>query len=155
MNKQQEKEYKKYVEEFVQCPDAQEQLTKEEFVEALEKQEAEEQQAYLDYQGKIGENNAKLPEGKEPEIIKTKEQWIKAGKPTGETKAERFIRLVEPRTNKVLDVIEKLENLISPNYESTLKQREQVLAAIGERLAELEACYVGEKVEKKGFQLTL
>ena len=56
-------------------------------------------------------------------------------KSSGETKAQKFKRLAEKRTQAILDGIRKLANLAnSNNYEYTQEQVEKIFGAIEERL---------------------
>ncbi len=151
MNKQQEKQYKEYVEECNVNNETP--ISKEDFIIELENMEKQEKQDYLDYQKKIAEHNAIVIEGNEPEKILNKDEWIKAGKPNGESKHERFIRLVEKRTDKVLSAIEKLFALKGANYESSLEERKQIIQALTEAVKRLENHFAGQKEITGGFKI--
>ncbi len=151
MNKQMSKQYKEYV---TDCQEKNETpISIEVFIKESELQEKQEKQDYLDYQKKIAEHNSVILEGKEPEKILNKDEWIKAGKPTEESKHERFIRLVEKRTEKALDAVDKLFALKGANYESSFEERMQVIHALTEVIKELENHYIGQKEISTGFKI--
>lgn len=164
MNKAQQKQYDSYVNE---CGENNETpLTTDEWQAEIIKAEEQEKDDYLNYQAKVAgrnkvnkvafEANTQADKGNfTPEKIMTKEEWLKAGKPTGKGKHEKFTDLVEPRTSKVLDAIEKLKPLYRPNYESTLEERKQVITALKDAVAKLETHFTAEKAKKAtvGFKL--
>ena len=70
-----------------------------------------------------------------------------------ETKHDRFKRLAENRTKKVLHQIELLENLISENYESDVKERNKIVTAIEEQVNKLKTVYSMQIDTSKEFKL--
>ncbi len=73
----------------------------------------------------------------------------------GETKREKFVRLAEARTNKIIDTIHLLGNLSNTGaYEYSKKDVDQMIKAIEEALA--DACSRFERAgvkEKSKFSL--
>lgn len=150
MNKQQEKAYAEYVrsekERGIEDSDIMErELWLAEVIRAEEQEKAD----YLSYQKKIATRNDTLKaDEQDREEILTKEEWLKAGKPSGKGKHEKFSELVEKRASKALEAIEKLKPLYNPNYESTLEERKQVITALKDTVAKLEAHFTAEKAKK-------
>ena len=67
---------------------------------------------------------------------------------TAETKREKFVRLAENRTNKILDMIQLLGNLSSPGtYEYTQQDVDKIFGAIENATREAKKRY--SKVESK------
>lgn len=63
-----------------------------------------------------------------------------------ESKRERFVRLAEARTNKIIDMIQLLGNCASANtYEYTQQDVDQIFSAIEAELREAKKKY--QKVE--------
>lgn len=63
-----------------------------------------------------------------------------------ESKRERFVRLAEARTNKILDMIQLLGNCANANtYEYTQQDVDQIFSAIEAELREAKKKY--QKVE--------
>jgi hypothetical protein len=70
-----------------------------------------------------------------------------------ETPQERFVRVAQRRTNKILKEFKLLTNLKNPsNYKSTMSQRTEILAAIRTALEEVEYSWSGTKIDKKVFE---
>ena len=53
---------------------------------------------------------------------------------TNESKAERFVRLAEPRVNRACKAISMIGHLAASSYEYTEKQVESMLGAMQEEL---------------------
>jgi len=71
-----------------------------------------------------------------------------------ETKKEKFKRLAEKRTKKVLNEIRVLSNLSNKNlYEYTPEQLKKIVGAIRNALATAEARFKGE--QKRGIEFNL
>lgn len=71
-----------------------------------------------------------------------------------ETKNERFKRLAEKRTRKVLNEIRVLSNLSNKGlYEYTPEQLRKIFGAIHDSLARAEAGFKGE--QKRGTEFNL
>ena len=69
-----------------------------------------------------------------------------------ETKREKFIRLAEKRTNKIINSIELLGNLSNTSvYEYTQKDVDKMFKAIEAATADAKRCYsvISAKKEKK------
>jgi len=66
-----------------------------------------------------------------------------------ESKNEKFLRLAEKRTSNVLKSLDVLENLISPQYESTKTERDEVIQAITAKVEKLKLIYSQENKEKE------
>lgn len=62
-----------------------------------------------------------------------------------ETKAERFVRVAEQRTQRVVDAIQSLSNCSSRvYYDYTQEQVEQIIAALETELRRLRSAFAGE-----------
>jgi len=72
-----------------------------------------------------------------------------------ETKRERFIRLAEARTNKIIDMIQLLGNCSNTGvYEYSQKDVEKIFSAIETELREAKKKF-GKVDTKKGQKFTL
>ena len=69
----------------------------------------------------------------------------------GETKRERFLRLGEARTNKVLHGLDQLGNLSAASYEYGEAEMEGMMTAIRARVDEVERRLRRRKPEKVEF----
>lgn len=70
-----------------------------------------------------------------------------------ETNRERFVRIAESRTQKIIDMIELLGNCSNPyNYEYTQKDVEKMYGAIESALKESKARYSESKKKDKKFK---
>ncbi len=77
------------------------------------------------------------------------EQEIEVPGDSGETGAERFKRLVEKRMVKVLDSLDLIVNLSSPQYDSTEKQQKQIVDALKLKVMDIENSFKSQtKVER-------
>lgn len=66
-----------------------------------------------------------------------------------ESKRERFVRLVEARTNKILDMIKLLGNCSSKsNYEYTEDDVKKIFSAIEREVRNARAKFYGSDVQK-------
>lgn len=72
-----------------------------------------------------------------------------------ETKREKFVRLAEARTNKILNMLRLLGNCASKNnYEYTDDDVKQIFNAIEKEIKNTKAKYLGQDDEKEdGFHL--
>ncbi|MBU2597315.1 MAG: hypothetical protein KJ757_07140 [Planctomycetes bacterium] len=71
-----------------------------------------------------------------------------------ENKNERFKRLAEKRTRKVLNDIRVLSNLSNKGlYDYTSEQRRKIFGAIRDSLANAEARFKGEQKRETEFNL--
>jgi hypothetical protein len=69
-----------------------------------------------------------------------------------ETKRERFVRLAEARTNKILSMMRLLGNCASRNnYEYTEDDVRQIFSAIEKELKNTKAKYLGQDDEKEDY----
>ena len=69
---------------------------------------------------------------------------------TKETKRERFVRLVEARTNKIIDMIKLLGNCSSTaNYEYTEEDVKKIFGAIERVLKNTKAKFNGTDTTKE------
>lgn len=67
-----------------------------------------------------------------------------------ETRNERFIRLAEGRVNKLVEMIRRIDNLSSSNYEYTEEQAQQIFDFIQSELDEVKSHFFKSgKVERK------
>lgn len=67
-----------------------------------------------------------------------------------ETKRERFVRLVEARTNKIIDMLKLLGNCSSTaNYEYTEEDVKKIFSAIERELKNTKAKYNGTDNSKE------
>ena len=65
---------------------------------------------------------------------------------TGETKAEKFIRLGEYRINKAIDAIGRIENLANKSaYDYTPEQVEAMFSVLESKVAEVKAKFTVTK----------
>ena len=70
-----------------------------------------------------------------------------------ETKREKFVRLAEARTNKILNMLQLLGNCANTNtYDYTQKDVEKIFAAIEAELKETKQKYQ-TKANSKKFEL--
>ena len=68
-------------------------------------------------------------------------------------KAERFIRIAEQRTNKIITAIEILQQLSNKNnYEYTDDQRTRIFRAIRSAVNEADNAFKGVVKDKKRFK---
>ena len=73
---------------------------------------------------------------------------IPAGK-TGETKAEKFIRLGGYRINKAMDAIGRIENLANRSaYDYTPEQVEAMFSVLESKVAEVKAKFAATKAKE-------
>ena len=82
----------------------------------------------------------------------------KAGKsvsPSNETKSDKFVRLAQARTSKVLNNIRQIGQLSGANYESADSQVNKIFKAISDasQVAFTKFQSKGTKEEKEGFTL--
>lgn len=72
-----------------------------------------------------------------------------------ETKRERFVRLAEARTNKIIDMLQLLGNCANKNtYEYTQEDVEKIFSAIQSQLNESKRAFQANRTnEKKRFSL--
>ena len=72
-----------------------------------------------------------------------------------ETKRERFVRLAEARTNKIIDMLQLLGNCANTNtYEYTQEDVDKIFTAIQSQLNESKKAFQANKsTEKKKFTL--
>lgn len=62
-----------------------------------------------------------------------------------ETKAERFVRVAEQRTQRAVDAIHSLSNCASRVcYDYTPEQVEQIIAALEAEIRHLQSAFAGE-----------
>ena len=68
---------------------------------------------------------------------------------TGETKAEKFVRLGEYRMNKAIDAIGRIENLANRSvYDYTLEQVEAMFSVLESKVAEVKAKFTATKAKE-------
>ena len=71
-----------------------------------------------------------------------------------ETKRDRFVRLAEARTNKILDMLQLLGNCSSKaNYDYTDEDVKQIFNAIEREVRNTKSKFMG--IEQKGEKFTL
>ncbi|MBP1586842.1 MAG: hypothetical protein ILO53_00365 [Clostridia bacterium] len=69
---------------------------------------------------------------------------------TNESKRERFVRLAEARTNKILDMMKLLGNCASKsNYEYTEEDVKKIFAAIEREMKNARAKFSGSDIQKE------
>lgn len=69
---------------------------------------------------------------------------------TKETKRERFVRLAEARTNKIIDMVRLLGNCSSTsNYEYTEEDVRKIFTAIERELKITKAKFTGQDEQKE------
>ena len=69
----------------------------------------------------------------------------------GETKRDRFLRLGEARTNKILHGLDQIGNLSAASYEYGAAEVERIIAALRARVDEVERRLRRRKPEKVEF----
>ena len=68
---------------------------------------------------------------------------------TGETKAEKFVRLGEYRMNKAIDAIGRIENLANRSaYDYTPEQVEAMFSVLESKVAEVKAKFTATKAKE-------
>ena len=71
-----------------------------------------------------------------------------------ETKRERFVRLAEARTNKILDMLRLLGNCSSKsNYDYTDEDVKQIFAALEKELKNTKNRFMGIEAKEERFTL--
>lgn len=71
-----------------------------------------------------------------------------------ETKRERFVRLAEARTNKILEMMRLLGNCSSKaNYEYTEDDVKQIFGALEKELKNTKNKYMGIEAKEEKFTL--
>ena len=71
-----------------------------------------------------------------------------------ETKRDNFKRIAENRTNKIIELISKLQNLMNPSfYEYTEKEIDSIFNAIQEELDRQKESFKKNINRKKKFKL--
>ncbi len=71
-----------------------------------------------------------------------------------ETKRDNFKRIAENRTNKIIELITKLQNLMNPSfYEYTEKEIDSIFNAIQEELDRQKESFKKNINRKKKFKL--
>ncbi len=71
-----------------------------------------------------------------------------------ETKRERFVRLAEARTNKILEMMRLLGNCSSKsNYEYTEEDIKKIFTALEKELKNTKNCFLG--IDAKEVKFTL
>lgn len=71
-----------------------------------------------------------------------------------ETKKERFIRVAENRTNKIIDMVRLLGNCSNKgNYEYTEEDVSKIFAAIENEVEAAKNKFYGEEQKEKKFSL--
>lgn len=72
----------------------------------------------------------------------------------GETKREKFIRLAEARTNKILEMLRLLANCSNKsNYEYTEDDIKQIFSAIEREVKNSKNAFLGIEAKDEKFQL--
>lgn len=70
--------------------------------------------------------------------------------PKNETKTERFIRIAESRTNKIIDMVRLLGNLSNKAvYDYEKEHVEKIFRAIDSEVKQSKAKFVGFETEEK------
>ncbi len=72
--------------------------------------------------------------------------------PTGETKSERFTRVVSSRVSKAVKSIEVVGYCAGPTYEYTPKQVEQISEALFAAMAKLTDVFAGKASTQGSFR---
>ena len=72
-----------------------------------------------------------------------------------ETKRDKFVRIAENRTNRIIDTLQLMENLANTsNYEYTQKDIDKIFNAIQQQLNETKRAFSKQNgTEKKKFKL--
>lgn len=71
-----------------------------------------------------------------------------------ETKRERFIRIAEARTNKILDTLRLLSNCSNKsNYEYDDEDIKQIFGAIDKEVKEIKNAFLGLESKQERFSL--
>lgn len=73
---------------------------------------------------------------------------------TKESKRERFVRVAESRTNKIVDMLRLLGNCAnSSNYEYNDEDVRQIFAAIEKEIKAAKSAFLGVEMKKEKFTL--
>lgn len=73
---------------------------------------------------------------------------------TKESKRERFVRVAESRTNKIIDMLRLLGNCAnSSNYEYNDEDVRKIFAAIEKEVKAAKGAFMGIEVKKERFTL--
>lgn len=73
-----------------------------------------------------------------------------------ETKREKFVRLAEARTNKILDQIRLLSNLANKgNYDFSEEDAKKIFSAIEKEIKFAKNTFAGMEVNDQRFKLDL
>ena len=72
-----------------------------------------------------------------------------AGQP--ETRNDKFRRLAQSRTNRVLAGFPLLHNLVGPAYESTPEERRQIVDTLQKHVDDLKQAFFKEEPRKPSF----
>ena len=71
-----------------------------------------------------------------------------------ETKRDRFIRIAETRTNKILDMLKLLGNCASKaNYDYSEEDVKKIFAALEKEMKATKSKFLGENVADERFTL--
>lgn len=100
------------------------------------------------------ENMIKIEKMEKKGVMKMEEKTTE--KTVRETKRERFVRIAEGRTNKILEILESLGKCANPSsYEYTAKDVEKIFGALQNELNETKKKFTRtkEKGKKKRFTL--
>lgn len=73
---------------------------------------------------------------------------------TKESKRDRFVRVVESRTNKIIDMLRLLGNCSNgSNYEYDEEDVRQIFAAIEKEVKAAKSAFLGIETKKERFSL--
>ncbi len=72
---------------------------------------------------------------------------------SGETGKEKFKRLAEKRMTKALDTLDLIQNLSSPQYESTEAEHIKIINALRLKVNDIEASFKSQIKEETRFSL--
>jgi hypothetical protein len=71
-----------------------------------------------------------------------------------ETKREKFVRLAEARTNKILDQIRLLSNLANKgNYDFNDEDAKRIFSALEKEIKHAKSAFAGEEINDQRFKL--
>ena len=73
---------------------------------------------------------------------------------SNETKRERFVRIAEARTNKILEMMRLLGNCSSKsNYEYTEEDVKEIFGALEKELKNTKSLFLGDEIKEEKFKL--
>ncbi len=112
-----------------------------------EQQKEQDKKDYLAYQQRISKQNEDKPDGAKIPIL-PKAEWIERKRPSGESKRDIFLRIVDIRVNTAIAGIENILPLRA--YSPTEEEREKIISALEVAISETREKFLAEEAKVKG-----